>query len=271
MQADVSFSGILCAIDSPEPGRAAFLQALSLAKAHDATVSLVVAVPGSARRNWRAPERLRFIAELRGIAVAEDVPLGISVQQGDPAAIVLDHVRSGKHDAIVIGTHGPRVLERLPFGSVAQRVVAGASRPTFVIPATQNARIEDTFSHILCPVNVSPGSRAVVKSATQFLRRGGGRLTLLHVGPLQRAGASRMQLQQLAPADPAVRGKVHARLAGGPVASGILDVAAELKPDLIVLGMTSRRGLQRWFNSITSRIVEGSTCPVLAIPGEAFV
>lgn len=269
MQAGVSSSGILCAVDSSEPGRAAFQQALSLARAHSAPLSLVFAIPDSVECNWHAPERVRLMGELRDIAVAENVIVNISEHQGDPAEVVLFHARARKHDAIVIGTDGPGGAERRPFGSVADRVVAAASCPTFVVPATPGARVDDAFSHILCPVNVSPGSRIVVESAMNLLRRGGRKLTLLHVGPLQRVSAARIQLQQLAPANADLAGKIHARLAGGPVASGILDVAAELKPDLIVLGMTSRRGFQKWFNSITSRIVQGSTCPVLAIPGQA--
>ena len=132
----------------------------------------------------------------------------------------------------------------------------------------ENERAEDAFSHILCPVNVSPASENAVKSAMKLLKRGGQKLTLLHVGPLQGTSTARRQLQLLALKGADLSGKIHSRLAGGPVASGILDVAAEVKPDLIVLGVTSRSGVRGWFNSITSRIVRGSTCAVLAIPGD---
>ena len=263
----MSFSRILCAVDLSEPGRAAFQHALSLAKAHGAVLSLVFAIPRSVRFNWRALERIRLKEELRGIAVAEGVPVHISEQQGDPAGIILLHARARKHDAIVIGMPEQSALERLRLGSIAERVVAGAPCPTFVVRSTESGRIEDAFNHILCPVNVSPASEGAVKSAMKLLKRGGQKLTLLHVGPLRSASTARRQLQLLALQGANLGGKIHSRLAGGPVASGILDVAAELKPDLIVLGMTSRSGVRRWFNSITSRVVRGSTCPVLAIPG----
>lgn len=269
MQTNVSFSRILCAVDLSEAGRAAFHQALSLAKAHGAILSLVFAIPRSVRFNWRALERIRLMAEFRRIAVAEGVSLSISAQQGDPAGIILLHARARKHDAIVIGMPDQSALERLRFGSIAERVIVGAPCPTFVVRSTRgNGSAEEAFRHILCPVNVSPASESAVKSAMKLLRRGGQKLTLLHVGPLQMASTARRQLQQLALDGADLGGRIHGRLAGGPVASGILDVAAELKPDLIVLGMTSRSGVRKWFNSITSRVVRGSTCPVLAIPGE---
>jgi nucleotide-binding universal stress UspA family protein len=268
MQTDVSFSRILCAVDLSDSGRAAFHRALALAKAHGAVLSLIFAIPRSVRFNWRAPERIRLMAEFRRIAAAKGVSVSISAQQGDPAGIILLHAKARKHDAIVIGTTHQTALERLRYGSVAERVIAGATCPTFVVRSTENECVEDAFIHILCPVNVSPASEGAVKSAMKLLKRGGQRLTLLHVGPLQGASTARRQLQQLALEGADLGGKIYARLAGGPVASGILDVAAELKPDLIVLGMTSRSGMRRWFNSITSRIVRASTCPVLAIPGE---
>jgi nucleotide-binding universal stress UspA family protein len=268
MQTNVSFSRILCAVDLSEAGRAAFHQALSLAKTHGAVLSLVFAIPRSVRFNWRALERIRLMAEFRRIAVAEGVSLSVSAQQGDPAEIILLHARAREHDAIVIGMPDQSALERLRFGSIAERVIAGAPCPTFVVRSSENESAQDTFSHILCPVNVSPASESAVKSAMKLLRRGGQRLTLLHVGPLHHASTARRQLQLLALIGANVGGKIHSRLAGGPVASGILDIAAELKPDLIVLGMTSRSGVRKWFNSITSRVVRGSSCPVLAIPGE---
>ena len=268
MLTNVTFSRILCAVDLSEPGRAAFHQALALAKAHGALLSLVFAIPRSVRFNWRALERIRQIAEFRRIASAEGVSLNISAQQGDPAGIILLHATARKHDAIVIGMPDQSVLERLRFGTIAERVIAGAPCPTFVVRSSENECTEGTFSHILCPVNVSPASESAVNSAMKLLRRGGQKLTLLHVGPLQAASTARRQLQLLALKGADLGRKMHSRLAGGPVASGILDVAAELKPDLIVLGMTSQSGVRRWFNSITNRVVRGSTCPVLAIPGE---
>jgi nucleotide-binding universal stress UspA family protein len=268
MQTNVAFSRILCAVDLSEAGRAAFHQALSLAKAHGAILSLVFAIPRSVRFNGRALERIRLMAEFRRIATAEGVSLSVSAQQGDPAGIILLHARARMHDAIVIGMPDQSTLERLRFGSIAERVIAGAPCPTFVVRSSENVNAENRFSHILCPVNVSPASQSAVKSAMKLLRRGGQKLTLLHVGPLQGTSTARRQLQLLALEGADLGGKIHSRLAGGPVASGILDIAAELKPDLIVLGMTSRTGVRKWFNSITSRVVRGSTCPVLAIPGD---
>ena len=263
MQTDKPFSRILCAADLSDAGRAAFQRALSLAKAHGAVLSLVFAIPRSVRFNWRALERIRLMAEFRRIAVEEGVSVSISAQQGDPAGIILLHARARKHDAIVIGMPDQTALERLRFGSIAERVIAGAPCPTFVVRSGGDESNEDAFRHILCPVNVSPASDSVVTGAMKLLRRGGQKLTLLHVGPLHHAGTARRQLQQLASARIDLGGKVHGRLAGGPVASGILDVASELKPDLIVLGIT-RSGMWRWFNSLTIRIVRGAPCPVLA-------
>lgn len=267
---NLTFSHILCSVGFSTPAQAAFQQALSLAKAHNAQLSLVFAVPLDVGFNWRARERINLLTEFRKMGDAEGLSISASVQQGEPAGIILLHARARKHDAIVIGTHSRTGLERFRFGSVAERVVAGAPCRTLVVRSTDVAKPETTsFSHILCPVNISPPSETALENAVGLLRQGGQKLTVLHVASQKRERHAHMRLQQLLSMSADLRRKIHARLADGPVASSILNVAVELKPDLIVLGMTSPRGMRNWFNSVTERIVRGSSCPVLTIPGEA--
>ena len=49
-----ALSRVLCAVDIDEPGRAAFAQALALARVHDAKLLLVCAVPSNQPFNWQA-------------------------------------------------------------------------------------------------------------------------------------------------------------------------------------------------------------------------
>lgn len=184
-----------------------------------------------------------LLREFRRVAAAEGVSINVSIQQGDPAETILLHANSRRHDAIVIGTHGRTGLERFRMGSVA-------------------------FNHILCPVNITPPSKTALEHAMGLLKGSGERLTVLHVGTPKRERHAHIRLQQLVAVPADLRGKIHARLTDGPVATSILSVAAELQPDLIVLGMTSRGGTRKWFNSVTDRIVRASSCPVLTIPGE---
>ena len=52
---------------------------------------------------------------------------------GDAAEEILDYVRSGEIDLVVMGTHGRKGLERVLFGSVADRVVKMSTVPVLTV------------------------------------------------------------------------------------------------------------------------------------------
>jgi nucleotide-binding universal stress UspA family protein len=52
---------------------------------------------------------------------------------GDAAEEILNYVRSEKIDLIIIGTHGRKGLERILFGSVAERVIKMSPVPVMSI------------------------------------------------------------------------------------------------------------------------------------------
>jgi len=55
------------------------------------------------------------------------------VVSGDPAEEILKYADSAGVDLIILGTHGRKGLERAIFGSVAERVVKGASVPVLTV------------------------------------------------------------------------------------------------------------------------------------------
>jgi len=52
---------------------------------------------------------------------------------GDAADEILEYIKSEQIDMVVMGTHGRKGLERVLFGSVADRVVKMSSAPVFTI------------------------------------------------------------------------------------------------------------------------------------------
>lgn len=54
----------------------------------------------------------------------------------------------------------------------------------------------------------------------------------------------------------------------GDAAPGVLEWAAKLKPDLIIMGTHGRRGATHFFmGSVTEAVVRRATCPVLTLRG----
>src|SRR5690348_15458556 len=115
------------------------------------------------------------------------------------------------------------------------------------------------FQTILCPTDFSPTAAQAFEYAADLARAYGARLVVMHaffpavlgertvvqlpdeVKTLR--AAAQKQLDELRPADPAVR--VERLLREAPDVPAILDAALELKADLIVMGTHGRTGFRR--------------------------
>ncbi|MGQ9669757.1 MAG: universal stress protein [Desulfosoma sp.] len=63
----------------------------------------------------------------------QDLPVEGQVVSGDPAEEILKFAATHGMNLIVMGTHGRKGLERIMFGSVAERVVKGARVPVLTV------------------------------------------------------------------------------------------------------------------------------------------
>lgn len=52
---------------------------------------------------------------------------------GDPPEVILDYISTNQIDLVVMGTHGRKGLDRVLFGSVAERVIKSSPVPVLVI------------------------------------------------------------------------------------------------------------------------------------------
>jgi nucleotide-binding universal stress UspA family protein len=136
------------------------------------------------------------------------------------------------------------------------------------------------FRNILVPIDFSPSSQGVVDAAVRVLDPQ-GTIRLVHVIewlPSLTAGTlgvyphaqdmatlhrdSERKLHQEAQRHPNLRFEIEA-IEGKP-AGAILEVAERERPDLIVIGSKSRKGLDHLLiGSVAERVLRKSPCPVL--------
>ena len=164
---------ILCAVDASLPPAAAFEQALAMSVQRGAQLVVVHAVKNTSY-SWGAVARVRVLSTLRERAEALNVPVMVRTQQGDTAGVVLLHARAQAPDLIVLGSHEPIGLARFRFGSIADRVVRGATCPGLLVPAA-NAHATPSFSRVVCALDLSSRSPAMIRDVTtpppsRFLR-----------------------------------------------------------------------------------------------------
>jgi nucleotide-binding universal stress UspA family protein len=271
---------ILCAVDASRPAAAAFEQALAMSARRGAQLVLVHAVSKDRRYSWRAVERVSALAALRERAEAQNVPVRVRVQQGDPAGVILLHARAQAPDLIVLGSNEPVGLACFRFRSIADRVVKEAACPVLLIP-TAHTQITPAFRTVLCAIDLSPRSPGTIAIAARLAGEG-ARLVILHVlqasaprhyarfgvPEFSRAVArdTRQQLESILEAQNR-ESDVLVTDSSKSVDGEILRVAGEIKADLIVMGATRKTGLRRrLLGSTAIRVSRRSHLPVLIVP-----
>jgi universal stress protein E len=284
---------ILAAVDFSHPARRAFAYALALSRQRGAALTVVHAVPANEPSRRHARARVGLIAQLRREAETAAVPFEVSVQQGDPAEVILLHARSRHPDLLVIGTHRRTGLERLKTASIAERVALRATQPLLIVPVLDNPSGGD-FTHIAVASGLTGGSTRAIEQALTLVDAGPSHLTLVHVVPgatkgeqgSGEGGALRLlypygaieyqnglvndawqRLQEAVPRTAHPTARIHGRVVTGDPATEIERVASEVGADLIVAG-ASRRGVlaQKVFGTTVGRIVRIAERPVLVVP-----
>ncbi|HEV3204968.1 MAG TPA: universal stress protein [Gemmataceae bacterium] len=132
---------------------------------------------------------------------------------------------------------------------------------------------------ILHPTDFSKASEFALQMASALARDYGARLVVLHVAqvptmiysegiippdPEMFYQQEKDQLQRLQIKSANVR--AERRFEKGDPDTTILDVAQEIKADMIVMGTHGRRGLTRvLMGSVAEQVVRRATCPVLTV------
>ena len=144
----VVFLNILVAIDGSEHGAAALRTAAQLAREEHARLTVLTAVPPApAFAQLTAPGVVAVgdAAHLLGEAgarmatqieaVPDDVSVTSMVVPGQPAKVILERLREGRHDLLVMGTRGHGRMGSVLLGSVSQAVLHAADVPVMVVRA----------------------------------------------------------------------------------------------------------------------------------------
>jgi nucleotide-binding universal stress UspA family protein len=143
------FLNILVAIDGSEHGAAALRTACQLAREEHARLTVITAVPPApAFAQLTAPgvaavgDAAHLLGEagarmVRQIeAVPDDVSVTSMVVPGHPAKVILERLREGRHDLLVMGTRGHGRVGSALLGSVSQAVLRTAEVPVMVVRAS---------------------------------------------------------------------------------------------------------------------------------------
>jgi nucleotide-binding universal stress UspA family protein len=279
----MDFKRILVAVNSPNRRDAAFERALTLAKAAHAELYVLYAVPVNQPFSSGGADRLERMSDMRTRAENAGVRVQTVEQHGDPAEIIELHANAREADLIVMGGEARRGWGRYR-SLVAEKVIRRTKVPTLVVPSGASETSVD-FGNVLVAVDLSPASENVLRSAIGLTAGQAVQLTMMHtVKGLEAADAvqsparwkvpefrahvledARRTLEELVSDVPAGI-DTRVRVSAGSAARTILEHAADVAADLVVVGRS--RGF-KLLGSTALRVLRRNERALLVIPSAA--
>jgi nucleotide-binding universal stress UspA family protein len=280
---------ILCPVDFSPGSERAMRVGVRLANEHDAELVLFHA--------WQVPATTGDFAFATGVVadlgdVARETldqelrratELGAKkasakLVSGPAWSMIVEELRDGSIDLVVMGTQGRTGLRRILLGSVAEKVVRHAPCPVLTIrPEGELA----PFRKILVPVDFSADSQRAMEVAADMIARDGTGITLLHIVEIPVAYRGRTTLPGAVEAldkrgaealdawATVLRAKVSVPVStewhiGSPGTEVLAVLDEDRSYDLVVTGSHGRTGVRRvLIGSVAEKIVRYSPCPVL--------
>lgn len=278
---------LACATDfSPRAGAAATVAA-TLAIRRGATLRLVHALPQrGAGQAGPAREQLETeAARLRVLGATVETTL---LREFPPVRALRRFLGTLSPSLIVVASAPKSLVDRWAFGSMADEIAQHAAGPTLVLHAAEPFRTWDWTGdrlRVLVAADRFTSSDAAVRWVRELRRCGPCDLTVCHVrwlAPSLMAGA-RDQQATLARLERDLRKKVRdllgdeggdviVRPTSGSPESAVLEVAHEVRADLIVVGTHQRHGLSRLLHGSLSRsLLHQPGCNVVTVPATALL
>jgi nucleotide-binding universal stress UspA family protein len=292
---------ILCPTDFSVFSTRAFRHALALSRQFGARLKVLHVIPHLlpagggdyvAAPWFMPPEQRKHAEEVMRLFVAPALEaraaVEVEISEGEPWREIEAAAERWPADLVVMGTHGRGGLEQLFLGSVSEKLMHHLPCPVLTVCHEEGRTWESPglVERILCATDFSEASALAVDQALALAEKDQAKVTVLHViesvplpgEPLYRAVPEgerlRIELEKMArerlrgavPASVRARGRTRERLALGRAYEEILKVAAEERPDLIVIGAGTHGPLGRMFvGSNAHHVVRQATCPVLTV------
>jgi len=279
---DIAFKNILFLTDFSEASESALAYALGFAKHFGAQIypahacdPVILAEGTTANILDRIIENSRL--QLERLARAKNIKGPILFTQGPVEIAFPRWIEENGIDLVVVGTHGRRGLQRLLMGSTAEFVFRNANCPVLTVGPHVAVRPYNGFvaENILFPTDLDAHAEFACSYALSFAHESRGRLTLMHVVPLETAfqrdtteltSAATTKLGLLIPSDAKLWCSPEVVVEVGDPALEVQGYAEKERPDLIVLGLPKNKEFSAHFRTgVTYKVVCSAPCPVLTI------
>ncbi|HSK44777.1 MAG TPA: universal stress protein [Candidatus Binatia bacterium] len=281
----LSLKNILLATDISPGSETAVKYAQAIARRHTSRVHTIhVNSPDS--YNLLDPDAFAitfngFAANSNNVAdvlhgLLTGLPSQTPLRQGAVWEVISDVVRRNEIDLLVLASHGRHGIPRLVLGSVAEEVFRNVTCPVLTVgPDVKPCNNRELkIKRVLLATHFEAGSTAPTHAAL-LCNEFGAELIVLHVADENKSASNRrngnglaQQLISVVPPEACLWRKPVCVLKYGLPSANILEVARQMRADLIVLG--ARHPEPAKINShlpwaTASRVIAEAECPVLTV------
>lgn len=240
------------------------------------------------------PDRLPVEHYLATVAkrLSADIPVKTVALRGSPVDEILRYAGEQPEPIIAMSTHGRGGLQRMMFGSVADKIARGATCPVALVRGS-DALAQWRTTKILVPLDGSELAERALPLATALAGCDGGETHLLRVSPSfwtapyiaygpdafyldgdqislltsEAEEECRAYLDRVATRLRAEGARVTWEVRVGRAADEIIRVTDTIEPDLVVMSSHGRGGLRRWaLGSVAEEVLHHGTMPVVIVP-----
>jgi len=281
---------ILVATDFSPTATAALHHALGIASRCHSAVSLVHVIdapfygmtPDGIAAAVECAERDAelMMKQLHREGVINGPAPGLTIAVGPVWQTISAAIDEKRPELLVLGTHGRSGIPKLFLGSVAESAFREAPCPVLTVgPHVRSSKASGAQAkHFLVPTDLSVASAIALRYGMSLAEAEGSDLTLLHVlkprtGQANETAAPaaviKNRLAELLNQHPNVATMVTPRIEFGEPASTIVEVAEQMRSDLIAMGLRawSTDGAPMWRTAY--QVVIHARCPVLTMKSPA--
>ena len=213
----------------------------------------------------------QLISPLKTHGLACDALLG----EGNVAEVIEEFAEQRAADLLVVGTSSRMGLGKVFLGSVAEELIRESQCPVLAVGPHVTTLASDGIHNIVCPTDFSQTSTRATQFAISLAEEYQAHLTFIHVlqGQLKDSLhlATRLTEKRVLatiPDEPELPYRPEVVVETGSVADRILNLAADLCADIIVMaarGVGSFAEMASHFGSTAHRVVSLAPCPVLTV------
>ena len=294
------YEKILVPLDGSQLAEVALPYAEELAGRLDSEIILIYVSESAENPNYymyqlyiqQIVEATKHAAEkYHGKPEGKSIKVESAILVGHPAEEIVDYADKEDIGLIVIATHGRSGIKRWALGSVADKVMRSATQPVALIRAKgarPDVREKGVLNKALVPLDGSKESEAVIPYIEELASKLKAEVVLFQVvaqayqiypagDPGVQVPFTEEQMKPLKASAEKYLEEVVSRLKGrgvttrfevriGDAAEEIINLADELRTDLVAMSTHGQSGVRRWnYGSVADKVLHAGNTPLLLV------